>query len=458
MMSTINTMTLVPKREYVILLLGDVIVFAAALWLTLAIRYFAFPTSEQYETHLVAFFALFVIWPIVFFLAGLYAKHTRIFRQKLPAMILAAQGLNVVIAALFFFLIPLFGLAPKTILVIYLVVSSPLIFLWRVLVFGRVRSSRVEKGVLLATGDDIRALYDEVQSDEHARFKFEKMIDTATCPAHEIVQEVIRLAEQDHMTFLAVDFSDKAVSVALPMIYDATFKKKRFLLIDARELYQEVFDKVPLSLINYEWVLENLRPSRFYDTIKRATDILFAFVLGIISLVVYPFVILAIKLEDGGSIFAPMPRVGKHQQHFKILKFRSMTGNDAGNYGQSGKTQLKVTRVGKWLRLLRVDELPQLWNILKGDLSFVGPRPEVPSLALQYSSKIPYYNARHLVVPGLTGWAQIRHDLHPHHGVAFEETKEKLTYDLYYLKRRSVLLDIYIILQTIKIVLTAKGS
>src|SRR5262249_60273361 len=142
----------------------------------------------------------------------------------------------------------------------------------------------------------------------------------------------------------------------------------------------------------------------------------------------------------------------------KVLKDRAMSGNDSGKYAESGKTKLKITRVGRWLRVLRIDELPQLWAVVRGDLSLVGPRPELPALANQYSARIPYYNARYLVAPGLTGWAQIKHDAHPHHGTAMEETKEKLSYDLYYLQRRSLAIDLFIILQTIRIVLTAKGS
>jgi lipopolysaccharide/colanic/teichoic acid biosynthesis glycosyltransferase len=135
-----------------------------------------------------------------------------------------------------------------------------------------------------------------------------------------------------------------------------------------------------------------------------------------------------------------------------------MSGNDNGVYDVTGKTTLKVTRVGKWLRLLRIDELPQLWNVVSGELSLVGPRPELPALAAQYSARIPYYNARYLVNPGLTGWAQIRHDRDPHHGADITETKTKLSYDLYYLKRRSLLLDLFIMMQTVRIVFTARGT
>jgi lipopolysaccharide/colanic/teichoic acid biosynthesis glycosyltransferase len=230
------------------------------------------------------------------------------------------------------------------------------------------------------------------------------------------------------------------------------------MLVDLRDLYEEVFDRVPLSLLRYEWVLGNLGSSRLYDALKRGIDIVAAAVLGLVSLIFYPFVILAIKLDDGGPIFVTLPRIGRLQAEIDIVKFRSMSGNDAGSYGSSGKSELVVTRVGKWIRKFRIDELPQLWNILKGDLSFVGPRPETPTLVASYNARIPYYNARHLITPGLTGWAQIRHDRHPHHGLAIEETKEKLSYDLYYLKRRSLALDVYIMLQTARIIFTAKGS
>lgn len=450
-------MSLVPKREYLLLLLGDILIFVASLWITLFLRYLEVPSRALFELHLVPFSFLFALWAFVFFLGGLYGRHTRVFRSRLTALILTVQLINMALAALFFFFLPFFGLAPKTILLLYLVVSFCLIFAWRALVFPYLPRNRL-KGVLIATGPDARELADEIANDLHAPFRFDHVIDTSIAPTHEIIQRACRVAEQDDITFLVADFSHEAVIASLPIIYNSVFNKRRFALIDATDLYEEVFQRVPLSLISYEWVLGNISASRAYDVIKRVVDILAAIVIGAISLIFYPFVILAIKLDDGGEIFVKLPRVGRYQEEIQILKFRSMTGNDAGDYGASGKSTLSVTRVGKWLRVFRIDELPQLWNIFIGDLSFVGPRPETPTLAAQYNARIPYYNARYLIAPGLMGWAQLRHDRHPHHGLAVEETKEKLSYDLYYLKHRSLLIDIYIMLQTIRVVLTAKGS
>lgn len=451
-------MTLVPKREYLALLVGDILVFAASLWVTLALRYLEPPAWDLYLLHLRPFSLLFAAWVFVFFLAGLYAKHTRIFRSRLKTTILYTQIINMMIAALFFFFVPSFGLSPKTILVLYLAVSFALIFMWRGFIYTHMPRSKKLRGVLIAHGPDARALADEIAKDPHATFAFDYVLDTSTAPSHEVIQQACRVAAEDSVTFLVADFSDKAVSTALPIIYDAAFQKNRFALVEAADLYQEVFDRVPLSLIDYEWVLRNVTSSRVYDLVKRLMDILGALVIGAVSLIAYPFVMLAIKLDDGGDIFIEQERVGKYQHPIRIVKFRSMSGNDEGNYGESGKSSLTITRVGKILRILRLDELPQLWNVLKGDLSLVGPRPELPALAAQYSARIPYYNARYLVAPGLSGWAQLRHDRHPHHGTDIVETKEKLSYDLYYLKHRSLLLDLFVILQTIRIALTAKGS
>jgi lipopolysaccharide/colanic/teichoic acid biosynthesis glycosyltransferase len=448
----------VPKYEHLILLVGDIAVFTLSLWLMLLVRYLELPTYSLFILHANPFALLFIVWIMVFFLSGLYGKHTRLFRKNLPGLIFSVQLINTALAGLFFFVVPIFGIAPKTNLLLYLIISAPLIYAWRVWVFGRMRTTRSLKGVLIAAGFDAQALANEVASDDRYPFSFAYVIDTAHAPTHEVIQRACRVAAEDDVTFVVIDYADPAVNSALPIIYDAAFRKSRFTLMDVVDLYQEVFDRVPLSLTRYAWVLDQIGASRTYDALKRAIDILGALLLGTFSLIAYPFVMIAIKLDDGGPAFIVQERVGRFQRPIRVPKFRTMTGNDSGEYGDNGRSKLVVTRVGKWLRLLRVDELPQLWSVLRGDLSLVGPRPELPALAAQYSARIPYYNARYLVAPGLTGWAQVKHDRHPHHGAAMEETKEKLSYDLFYLQHRSFLLDLLILFQTVRIIVTARGS
>src|SRR3989338_1062444 len=449
-------MNLVPKREYVVLLLGDAVVFLLSLWLTLALRYVAPPSLELLKTFLVPFILLFAVWIIMFFLAGLYSRHTRLFRTRLFSTILSAQVLNIIIAALFFFLVPAFGIAPKTILFLYLIISSLLIVLWRAGLFTLLPTGPKLKGIWIARGPHAGKLAEEV-----ARGRYSFMLETVDTPRAtiaEVIREACRALESDEVSFLVVDFSDRSIATAFPIMYDAAFQKNRFALLDVVDLYLEMFERVPLSLLQYEWILENVSSSRVYDNLKRFIDTFAALLMALVSLVFYPFVAFAIKMEDGGPLFIEQVRVGRFQQPIRILKFRTMSGNDEGNYGKSGVSQLKVTRVGKWLRMLRIDELPQLWAVLRGDLSLVGPRPELPALASQYSARIPYYSARYLVSPGLSGWAQVKHDRDPHHAADLEETRTKLSYDLYYLRHRSLLLDLYILFQTIRIVFTARGS
>ena len=233
-------------------------------------------------------------------------------------------------------------------------------------------------------------------------------------------------------------------------------------IVDASKLYETLFDRIPLSMLGERWLVENSANSlgnrRVYDSVRRLLDIVVSFVGGVISLLIYPFVILAIKIDDGGCVFIDQTRVGLKGKPVVITKFRSMSGNDHGQYGSNGTTQHEVTRVGKFLRGTRIDELPQFWNVLRGDLSLIGPRPELPSLVSVYEKEIPYYNVRHLVKPGLLGWAQIYHENHPHHAVDTEDTKDKLSYDLFYIKNRSLLIDLKIFFRTMQIILRRAGK
>jgi lipopolysaccharide/colanic/teichoic acid biosynthesis glycosyltransferase len=182
-------------------------------------------------------------------------------------------------------------------------------------------------------------------------------------------------------------------------------------------------------------------------------DIFLSFVIGLVSLLLYPFVAIAIKLDDGGKILFAQDRVGKNNKLIKILKFRSMSERS----GDTEQSEARVTRVGKWLRALRIDELPQLWSVLKGDISMIGPRPEIPTLVKHYEDEISYYNVRHLIKPGLSGWAQLYHKDPPKVVADSQKTRRKLSYDLYYIKNRSFMLDIKIALKTIKALLSRSG-
>ena len=226
---------------------------------------------------------------------------------------------------------------------------------------------------------------------------------------------------------------------------------------DLSTFYEIFFKEIPISATSEIWFLENFHSSQkyLYDYLKRLIDIVFAFVFGLISLIFYPFIILGILISSPGPIFYRQKRVGKDGKEFILTKFRTMiVGAEKNGPVWSSKNDPRVTAFGRFLRASHFDELPQLWNILKGEMSLVGPRPERPEFVKELNEKISHYHLRHLVKPGLTGWAQINYP----YGASVEDALKKLHFDLYYIKNRSLFLDISIILKTINIFLRQFNS
>jgi exopolysaccharide biosynthesis polyprenyl glycosylphosphotransferase len=223
------------------------------------------------------------------------------------------------------------------------------------------------------------------------------------------------------------------------------------------ELFHEVvWRKIPLYRINPVWLSQegfSLARDPFFERIKRASDIALA-TLGL--LLATPFLLLAalaIRLDDGGPVFFRQTRIGLHRRPFTLYKLRTMRADrDGGRYTVKGDS--RITRVGHFLRATRLDELPQLWNVLKGEMSMIGPRAEWDVLVADYEKQIPCYHFRHLVHPGITGWAQINYP----YGGNIEDTLRKLEYDLYYIRHYSFRLDAAIVLKTIHVMLFGKGS
>ncbi|MCP5463723.1 MAG: sugar transferase [Deltaproteobacteria bacterium] len=229
-------------------------------------------------------------------------------------------------------------------------------------------------------------------------------------------------------------------------------------LYDMIHFYQRSFLKLPIFYFQNYWFdltkdYFDYNHMAFNWRLKKLMDYFFAFVLLILISPIMLLIALCIKLESRGPVFFVQSRFGQNEEVFNLYKFRTMrVGSEKGNpYTQ--KNDDRITRVGKVLRKLRLDELPQLWNVLKGDMSMIGPRAEWDALVDKYEKVIPFYHFRHVVKPGITGWAQV---LYPY-GASVEDSKEKLQYDLYYIKNYSLLLDFAIVIKTIKVMLFGRG-
>ena len=344
------------------------------------------------------------------------------------------------LAAVYFYILSLPGVTPKTILFLDVLIFSSFLIFWRFL---------ISKGL------------------EFLGVK-EKIILIGNCPGlseKEIDRGGFRLIKKFGLDSLKVSELKKWAKKADALVYDFEFLEKEKLVKDVfqelplkvsfksfPEFYEEILGKVPLNSINEAWFLTQFsRPEkRIEEIIKRVFDIFFA-ILGLtIGALLAPFIVLLIKLDSPGPVFYCQKRVGKGRKIFTICKFRTMTHTpEADKKVWREKEKGQVTRVGKFLRATLLDEIPQFWNILKGELSFVGPRPEWIKLAEIFEKEIPFYSQRYLIKPGLTGWAQINYPA----STSVEEAREKFEYDLYYIKNRSFLLDLGIIFKTLRIVI-----
>lgn len=441
------------RSETFILLIGDVAVFSVALLAALALRTGMFPISEGLiEPHIIPFAALFVIWVGVFFISGLYENHTTVLKSRLPTILINAQLINTAIAIAFFYLIPSLGITPKTILFIHLIISLPLIVLWRLYLFPFAQRGKRENAIVIGHGPELRELAEEVNANSRYPLFFVEILDLGEM-SEEHAKERIQQYARDGCRIIVVDLEDKRITPFLPIFNRMLFSDTQFF--GFYDLYESIFGRVPLAELDYRWGIGQTTPfsQAAYDVAKRGMDIAVGGIGALVSLVFYPFVILAIKYDDGGPVFIRQERLGRGGEKITILKFRTMKGSDAGKW--VSKDDTRITRVGKFLRISRIDELPQLWSVLKGDLSLIGPRPDVVGLGEQLQRDIPHYLTRYLIKPGLSGWAQIKQAAPPQ---SLEETKIRLSYDLYYLKHRSFWLDLKIALQTLKTLLSQTGK
>jgi len=451
--------------QSIILFFGDIAVFYVSLYVMLTIRYAELPDPARLLQHLAPFSILFVVWVIVHYIAGLYEKNTTLLKKKLVRLILNTQITNIVIAIVFFYFIPYFTITPKTNLFIYLVVSSVFIVGWRL--YGQHAGGVGERknALVVGTGDEVMELVEEVNTNSMYNVRFISSVDLDELEGVDFQDEIIPLIYTENVHVVAIDLKNEQVLPLLPHLYNLIFSNVRF--VDMHKLYEDIFDRVPLSLVQYNWFLENISvaPHVAYDALKRLMDIVISILLGIPTLLILPFAALAIKLDDlivangqagRGAVFIVQERVGKNNRPIRLYKLRTMTTDDSGSvFVSSGNAP---TRVGSFLRKTRIDELPQLWNVLRGELSLIGPRPELPRFVKEYEEQIPYYNIRHLIKPGLSGWAQLYHTTPPKRSANRIETQRKLSYDMYYIKNRSFWLDLRIALKTIRSLLARSGS
>lgn len=244
----------------------------------------------------------------------------------------------------------------------------------------------------------------------------------------------------------------------LPVELLLSLKSRGVRVLEGTEVYEAITGKVPIESVRLSWLLfsPGCYASRFFLAYKRLASVVVSILGMLVTFPLVPFIVLAIRLSSPGPILYRQKRVGRDGAVFHCYKFRTMHADAEADTGPTWATDddPRITRVGKFMRLSRMDEIPQLWNVLKGDMSIVGPRPERPEFVKALSEQIPHYQLRHGVRPGITGWAQIRY----RYGSSINDAKEKLRYDLFYIKNMSAGLDVLVFLETVKVVLLGRGA
>jgi lipopolysaccharide/colanic/teichoic acid biosynthesis glycosyltransferase len=444
------------KKQFITLLVGDIAVFVVSLWAALALRNVAIPSVDDFAVLLAPFIFIFAAWVLVFFISGLYDSHTLLIKSKLPRRVFAAHLFNLAIATILFYIVPFFGITPKAILILYVAVSSVLIALWRFLIYPKLVKQSSVPLIILAEGEDVEYLDQKIKSSSNSPVRVIEILKPSVLESLEsadVLKKIKALVAKHPNAVIAVDLINPSIQKHADTLYSLIFTNIQF--VEIQNVYEDITDKVPLGLINEVWFLKHasIEPNVIYDFLKRAMDIAISLPLCIVPILTYPFIWIMCQFgEHKGPVFIFQQRVGERDKLVNVPKFRSMTVDDDGVWVK--KNDQRITKFGSFLRKSRLDEFVQLLSILRGEISLIGPRPELPKLVEFYKIEIPHYNVRHLIKPGLSGWAQIHHEKPPH---SVEETKEKLAYDLYYIKHRSLWLDLKIALQTVKTLLSRVG-
>jgi len=422
------------------------------------------------------FTTLQIIWPKLILISiltqvSLYFNDLYEFKSTDSAVDIASRliqsiGITSIALALIYFIWPEMIIG-RWIFFASLVILLFFLVSWRIIYSIVIRHKIfTERAIVIGDGDLTNNILQEIQERRDLSYNIDGIVvpgkshgalnSKSGIPIYHGFDTICDLAEGEGVGSVIVALDEKRG--VMPYKELLRCKVRGINIIDGESFYERIAGKLLVEKINPSWLIfsDGFVKSRFIRVAKRLIDLVASAVLLALSLPVIFITALAIKLDSRGAVFFSQKRVGEIGRIFTLYKFRSMKSDAELETGPVWATDddPRITRVGRIIRKLRVDELPQLWNVFKGDMSFVGPRPERSYFVEQLREKIPYYNERFTVKPGVTGWAQVKYP----YGASDEDALEKLKYELYYIKNMSPLMDLIVIFHTAKIVLLGRGA
>lgn len=467
-----------PNEHRLLLLVGDLVASGSAALLALLVwqQYLIYRLidaglkPERAEALVKIdipfwFYLLPLGWLLL--MVELYDPHAAVSWRRTLRGIAGAAFIGTVVYSLVFILNRDPGALPRIVVGAFIVLASLLTLIWRVIYVRLYTSSGLSRRVLIVgagkAGLTLARVYsaaqpkpfslvgfiDDDRKKLHKHFEGQRVLGAS--------KDLLLLVDQNHISDLVVAITGEVEGSTFQTLLDA--QERGIEVTRMPIIYEEITQRVPIHHLESDWVIrsfvDQLRISVIYQAFKRMLDVLGALLGLAVLLVLSPLIALGILLDSGSPILYSQDRLGRGGEPFTIHKFRTMR-QDAeadGSYFPASENDERVTKVGRFLRITHLDEFPQFWNVLRGNMSLVGPRAERGQLVAQFQRQIPFYRARLLVKPGLTGWAQINYG----YVETVRETEVKLEYDLYYIKHRSPAMDISIILRTVGVVFGRKG-
>jgi sugar transferase (PEP-CTERM system associated) len=411
---------------------------------------------------------LTIVIQLAFYLFDLYdLPATRRYRRVVMNLIISL-GVSAVLLSILFYIVPALQLGRGVFLVDITLVLA-VISAWRLLVAwsaGHPRLGVRERVLILGSGDQAIELARATLERRDAGFQIVGFVDDKPDLVGKslinptvlgLTSDISNLVELHQVDRIVVAVADRRGKFPTEELLNLSLSG-RIAVEESARYYERLTGKIASEMLRPSWLIFSRR-SRFSDFdyhVRRVVNAGLAAAGLLLSLPLMLLTAIAVKLDSPGPVLYVQERVGKNGRRFKIIKFRSMRVGAEATSGPvwAEEDDPRITRVGRIIRKLRLDELPQFINVLRGDMNFVGPRPERPTFVDQLSAIVPYYSQRHVVKPGVTGWAQIKYP----YGASVEDAIEKLRYDLYYIKNQSLLLDATIVFETIKIVLFGRGG
>jgi sugar transferase (PEP-CTERM system associated) len=450
-------------QKIILLVLGDVLVSMLALYIAFLMR-----TVWGWGAQVPGPLEIFIFVSVTLFSSYFLELYSRkkVFRinlKEMPAIIVLGLAVSFFVLTSVFFILPSLALFGRRTLLLSLGIYGLLQFVWHFSYQSLLNLTGMKQNVLvLGTGDLARKM-EQIMFLHRTHYTFAGYYnllansgEDSSSPLKASCEGLVDIIKKEKIDKLVVSMQERRGVFPLQELLSCKFAGVD--IVDAPSFYEEVMGKMLIENITPGWFIfaDGFKLNRTVKFFKRIYDVIFATIGLILTFPLFPLIALLIKIDSEGPVFYRQLRVGEGEINISLIKFRTMKQNAETQTGAvwAQKNDKRVTKIGSVLRKLRLDELPQFINVLKGEMSFIGPRPERPEFVAKLKQTIPYYVNRHFVKPGITGWAQIKYQ----YGASEEDAFEKLRYDLYYIKNLSPLLDCMITIDTIKVVLFGKGA